>query len=238
MTDLSSIRRATRSIVSKHHVLDGMLGDRHSCRGFLPDPVDEETLSTVLSTAQKTASWCNSQPWQVIVVVGEALERLRSMLIGWARRGEGIPDIAFPKGYIGIYKGRRRETAERLYRRVGVASGDRAASARQTSENFRLFGAPALCVITTDRTLSTYGAIDCGAYVANFLLAAESLGLATIAQAAIAEQSALLHDALGIPPDRLVVCGISVGYEDPDHPANQFRTDRAPLKEVVRWIRT
>jgi hypothetical protein len=33
-----------------------------------------------------------------------------------------------------------------------------------------------------------------------------------------------------------VICGIAFGYEDPQHPANGFRTDRAPLEDTVRWL--
>ncbi|MEK9641783.1 MAG: nitroreductase, partial [Paracoccaceae bacterium] len=31
------------------------------------------------------------------------------------------------------------------------------------------------------------------------------------------------------------LCAISFGYEDKEHPANQFRTTRAELDEVVAW---
>ena len=30
--------------------------------------------------------------------------------------------------------------------------------------------------------------------------------------------------------------GMSVGYEDPQHPANRFRTRRAKTAEVVHWV--
>jgi hypothetical protein len=34
---------------------------------------------------------------------------------------------------------------------------------------------------------------------------------------------------------RQVVCGLSLGYADTTHPANQFRTTRAPVEAVVDW---
>jgi len=40
--------------------------------------------------------------------------------------------------------------------------GDREASKRQTLENFRMFGAPHVAIITTERKLGTYGVLDCG----------------------------------------------------------------------------
>jgi nitroreductase len=33
-----------------------------------------------------------------------------------------------------------------------------------------------------------------------------------------------------------VICGISFGYADAAHPVNGFRTPRAPLADVVRWV--
>jgi hypothetical protein len=33
-----------------------------------------------------------------------------------------------------------------------------------------------------------------------------------------------------------VVCGISFGYEDAQHPANAFRTRRASLPQVAQWL--
>lgn len=215
-----------------------LIRDRHSCRAFLCTPVPRATIDAMLTIAQGSASWCNSQPWQAIVTEGAATERFRAALhahatsTDWA--GE-MPDLAFPERYVGIYKDRQRETGWALYRSVGVAFGDRAASARQMQENFRLFGAPHVMIVTTEADLGTYGAIDCGSYVAHVMLAAQSLGIATIAQAALASVSGFVRDHFAIPPERRIVCGISFGYADPDHPANGFRTTRAPLDQVVRY---
>jgi hypothetical protein len=53
--------------------------------------------------------------------------------------------------------------------------------------------------------------VDCGLYVGNLLLAAQSLGIATIAQAALARCSPFLHRYFDIPDTRTVVCGVSFG---------------------------
>ena len=85
-----------------------------------------------------------------------------------------------------------------LYSSVGIEHGDRAGSAAQTMKNFELFGAPHVAIITTDEALGTYGAVDCGLYVNSFLLAAQSLGVATIPQAALAGSSKFIHEHFGI----------------------------------------
>jgi nitroreductase len=65
------------------------------------------------------------------------------------------------------------------------------------------------------------------------MMAAEAKGIATIAQASIAEMSDIVRETLDIPEDRDVLCAISFGYSDAAHAANQFRTERAPLDEVL-----
>jgi nitroreductase len=223
--------------------LERLIRGRHSCRGYRPDPVPQATIEEMLRIAQGAASWCNSQPWQAIVTSGEATDRFRDALhahatsLNWADQRERPeqPDFAFPLRYAGVYKDRQRATGWALYESVGIAFGDREASGRQMLENFRLFGAPHVMIVTTEADLGVYGAIDCGAWIAHVMLAAQSLGVATIAQAALAGVAGFVRDWFEIPEHRRIVCGISFGFADPEHPANRFRTARAPLEEVVRF---
>ena len=213
-----------------------LLDQRYSCRGYLADPVPREKIDAILQLAQRTGSWCNSQPWQVIVTSAAATERLRHAFDSDEAAAGAAFDIPPPAEYRGVYQERRRECGFQLYESVGIARGDREASQRQARENFRFFGAPHLALVTTEALLGTYGAVDCGAYVNNFVLAARSLGVASIAQAAVASRAPFLHRWFDIPADRQLVCGIAFGYEDPSHPANRFRTTRAPLAQVCRWV--
>lgn len=216
-------------------VLERIYAARHSCRGFRPEPVPRPVIERILSVAQRTASWCNAQSWRAIVTSGEETARFRQALCDHAAVEGSKPDIPFPREYRGVHLERRRECGYRLYESVGIARGDRAGSAKQMFENFRLFGAPHVAILSSDEALGAYGAIDCGAFVSSFLLVAQSLGVATIAQASLAMHSDFLHRYFDIPGDRLIVCAISFGYEDEAHPANAFRTRRAGLEEVVTW---
>jgi nitroreductase len=235
---MQPIRQSTMN-ATPAQVLDSLLAQRHSCRAFLPKPVERATIEAVLRTAQRTASWCNSQAWQVSVTSGEATERLRAKLVAAERVGEGgATDFPFPHEYRGVYLARRRECGFQLYSAVGVERGDKEGYARQTLENFRLFGAPHVAILTSDPGLGVYGAVDVGGYVQVVLLAMQAHGLAAIPQAALAHQSALVKQELGIAPERLMVCGISFGYEDTAHPANSYRTSRAPLEEAVQFVDT
>jgi nitroreductase len=235
MTDMvASDRHSTEERIG---VLEELLGERYSCRAFRPAPVPRPTIERILKTAQRTASWCNSQPWQVVIASGEAKERFRKEI--YATVSSGAPqdgDFAFPREYRGVYLQRRRESGFQLYNTLGIARGDKMAYAKQALENYNFFGAPHVAIIHTDEALGIYGAIDCGAYVGNFMLAAQALGLGTIAQAALARQSGLIRRHFGLGDDRRVVCGISFGFADQGHKINSYRTSRAGVADTVRFV--
>jgi nitroreductase len=217
-------------------VLRELLDERFSCRAFKPDPVPRPVIERILKTAQRTASWCNSQPWQVVIASGAAKEKFRNEIYAAARSGKNDGDFPFPREYRGVYLERRRESGFQLYNTLGIPRGDRAAYARQALENFNFFGAPHVAIIHTDEALGVYGAIDCGAYVGNFMLAAQALGLGTIPQAALAHQSSLIRRHFHLGDDRRVVCGISFGYADRDHRVNSYRTSRASVADAATFV--
>src|ERR1700761_2596941 len=217
--------------------LEELLGERYSVRAFLPREVPRETIEHVLKVAQRTASRCNSQPWQVLIASGEAKERFRKLIYADAASGaRDDHDFTPPREYLGVYLDRRRESGFQLYNTLGIVRGDKAAYARQALENYNFFGAPHVAVIHTDEALGIYGAIDCGAYVGNFMLAAQALGLGTIPQAALARHSGMIRRHFAIPDDRRVVCGISFGFADHAHKINSYRTSRASVAETVRFV--
>jgi len=218
-------------------VLEDLLASRFSCRAFRPDPVPRATIERILTAAQKTASWCNSQPWRLEIASGAATEKFRELMYGVASGGRpNSGDFPFPREYRGVYLERRRESGFQLYNSLGIPRGDKVSYAKQALENFNFFGAPHIAIIHSDEALGVYGAIDCGAYVGNFLLAAQALGLAAIPQAALARYSGLVRRHFALGDDRRVVCGISFGFPDQDHKVNSYRTSRASALEAVAFV--
>jgi nitroreductase len=43
----------------------------------------------------------------------------------------------------------------------------------------------------------------------------------------------VLHEQLDIPDDLRILCGLAVGYADPDFPANQLRVPRNSVEQNV-----
>lgn len=128
-----------------------VLADRWSCRAFLPDPVPTDVLRRMFDMAQRTASWCNTQPWHVYVATGGSVRDLASRLVDSAQTSTGNPDIAPPEEYVGVYRERRREAGFALYRSLGIEREDREGRAQQMLKNFEFFDAPHVAIITTDR---------------------------------------------------------------------------------------
>ena len=217
-------------------MLAKLVGERSSCRGFLSERVPHDVITHILDIARGTPSWCNTQPWHVHITEGSETEKFRRALRAHVgTEMSETPDLPFPTAYEGAYRERRRASGWQLYDSLGIAKGDREASGRQMLKNFDLFGAPHVAIITTDAALGLYGAVDCGLFVQSFLLAAHSLGVATVPQAAIASQSPFIRQYFELPADRQVLLGISFGYADESLPINRYRTARQSTDELVSW---
>jgi nitroreductase len=216
--------------------LTDILQARYSCRAFLTAPVPDDVITQIITTARHVPSWCNAQPWQVSITKGDATERFRTAMMTAASTGTPAQtDLEWPKGYSGVYNDRRRTCGFQLYEAVGIEKSDRAGRTAQMLRNYALFDAPHVAIISAPAELGPYGAMDCGGFVTAFTLAATALGVATIAQAAIAAYAPVVRDQLDIQDDRLILCAISFGYADPDDPINRFRTERAAPSDIIDW---
>ncbi|MCP2298458.1 Nitroreductase [Nocardia amikacinitolerans] len=216
--------------------LTQILDERWTCRQFRPERVPRPTIEALLRAAQRSPSWCNTQPWQVAVTEGAATDRFRKELLEHVQNSAPAPDFAFPAQYTGVYRDRRRECGLQLYESVGIVKGDQVGTMRQAMRNFELFDAPHVAIISTEADLGVYGAVDCGLYIGTFLLAAQSLGLGAAPQAALASYSPFLREYFELSENRRIVAAISFGYPDSDHPVNGFRTRRAETDRVATWF--
>ena len=68
------------------NVIDA-LNSRVTIRAFKPDPVSKETILEILEAATRAPSSGNTQPWELFVAGGEALDRIRLAYTGNFQHG-------------------------------------------------------------------------------------------------------------------------------------------------------
>lgn len=212
---------------------------RRSVRAFRDRPVPRETVERILRVAARAPSGTNMQPWRVWVVTGAAKQRL-SAAIHHARETGSDQHVQeyryYPPDWREPYIGRRRKIGWDLYGLLGIARGEKERMHEQHGRNFEFFDAPVGMIFTIDRDLEIGSWLDFGMFLQNIMLAARDHGLHTCPQAAFAPYHAVIREVLSVPDDQVVICGMSLGYEDETAPENQLRTERVEVAEFARFI--
>lgn len=211
------------------------LENRRSVRAFLDRPVPRDLLQRIVRQAARAPSGGNLQPWHVRLIDGQAMEDFRRIMdrrIEEAPEGEPMPSFFYPDELTNPQKRRRHRNGEILYGALGIDRNDAEARRRWNLLNFRFFGAPSGIFLFLDRNATPFQWLDLGIYLQSLLLLLEEAGLAACPQADWAMYGETVNRFMGMPDDRMLVCGVSVGHADPDHPENFIRTERDdPLAE-------
>ena len=212
------------------------LTSRMSCRAFLPTPVPEATVRTILETARCAPSGGNLQPWHVHALAGAPLAELVALVrsrLPAHPRGEGAEYDVYPAGLWEPYRSRRFKCGEDLYATIGVERGDTFARLLQFARNYEFFGAPVGLFFCIDRRMGPPQWSDLGMYMQSVMLLAREHGLHTCAQEAWSVWYQTVGEFLLLPPELMLFSGMALGHRDESAPINALRTDRAPLEEFA-----
>ena len=209
---------------------------RKSIRGFKPDAVPKEVFREILDIARRAPSSVNTQPWHVTVVTGEALDNIRQgnieMMTAGAEPNPDLPALA----YEGVYKRRQVNLAKQLFGLMGITKEDQQKYAKWVEKGFRFFDAPAVIILSMDRSVDEFQShFSIGTIAQTICLAALNYGLGTCIQ----NQGTMFPDVsrrfTPIPESNEIAINIAVGYPDWDFPANKLVTEREPLENFVTW---
>lgn len=218
--------------------VDAAMRRRRSVRAFAPTPVPQATVAAILDVAACAPSGSNTQPWHVIALAGAARQTLCERVLHAFHHEPGQHPVEYdiyPSEFVEPYLGRRRRNGFELYASLGIAKGDKAAMHRQHARNFNFFDAPVGLIFTVDRRLARGSWVDYGMFMQNIMLAARARGLDTCPQMAWAVYPGILREALAIPEHQMVVCGMALGYADPDAAENRMRAAREPVESFTRF---
>lgn len=218
------------------HVHDA-IASRRSVRAFLPDPVPATTLRRVLERAARAPSGGNLQPWHVDVLAGEPLSALKARMQTLLAEGtqEAPAHAVYPPHLPAPWRDRRFEVGEAMYARLGIPREDKAARRDWFARNYAFFGAPVALFCSVDRLMGPPQWSDLGMYLQTVMLLLRAEGLDSCAQECWAMYPQTVGDALGLPPERMLFSGMSIGHADTAHPVNALVSRRAPLEETVRF---
>jgi nitroreductase len=218
---------------------ENVIRGRRSIRAYTAEPVPEELIREILDEARWAPSSRNTQAWSVWVLSGDALERYKTAFKAALDRDEpealDIPGTVtgnWPQACSARAVELMKTRAETL-EAAGEVSGPAASLARMAD----CFGAPVLLVFGFEDCLSDASACyDTASLVVSASLAAQNRGLGTCQSTTLVRYPQLLRDVLpGSDEKKMVVC-MTLGWPDPDHPANTFARSRAPLDELVTWV--
>jgi nitroreductase len=215
--------------------VDSVLRARRSVRAFKPDDVPRGMVREILQVASRAPSNSNTQPWRVHVLTGERKRALGDALVAAFEADTLPPSAHFPDPLPAVFGDRQAGFAQRYYDCLGIARGDAAARARQTQCNFRFFGAPVGLIFAIDARLTRHSWLDLGLFVQNVMIAAKARGLDTCPQVSFARFHPLIAEHLGLQPEEVTACGMSMGFGDPDAAVNRMDMPRQALEEFVRF---
>ena len=207
---------------------------RKSIRAFRPDPVDDETIRRLLTTASRAPSGGNVQPWRIYVVNGASMVRFREFI---ATREPGSPayDI-YPSGLTEPYRTSRHRIGEQMYASIGIERDDRAGRLEQFAKNLDFFGAPAALFCFIERQMGPPQWSDLGMFLQTFMLLAQEAGLDTCPQEAWAVHEPAVREFVDAPDEQGIFCGMAIGRADWDHPINSVESEREPLDVFATFV--
>lgn len=214
------------------------LVERKSVRAFLDKPVSNDTIQQILNYARQAPSGTNTQPWQVAVVAGQTKQELDHELLAAFNSGvERSMDYKYyPSEFTLAMKHRRLACGLQMYKTLGIERGDTSGRLAQWGLNYSAFGAPVELFIFAPSIIEKGSFMDCGMFIQSILLMATELGLATCAQAALAEYATLIKQKLGYDDSVSLLCGIALGYEDKSALINSYRTPREEVANFTKFF--
>ena len=214
--------------------LDDAIAGRRSMREFLPDPVPQGTVHSILEVASRAPSGTNIQPWKVIVVTGEAQAKVSKAIMDYRieeAKADAPKDTKMPRRWAEPYLSRRRKVGYDMYAKLGIEKGDKPAMWAQHGRNYEFFGAPVGLFFVVDRDLDQSSWLDLGMFMQNVMLVAKQEGLDTCPQGAFLHYADLVHAALGLDDTQRLASGMSLGVADMSAPVNSLETERVAVDE-------
>jgi nitroreductase len=211
--------------------LETAIIERRSTRMFLPQPVPRELVDEALRLAQHAPSNSNIQPWHMVFASGACRDRLVAALVDEARRRPpNIPPL--PE----TFQHYRRELGAQVYGAMGIAIDDKVGHDAAVLRNWEFFRAPLAGIVCMHRDLGLADALSVGMFLQTLLLALTERGLGTCVEVSIVGYPEIVREQLEIPTELTILCGLAIGYPDPNFPGNRLHVSRDPIDKNMVFL--
>lgn len=178
---------------------------RTSVRRFRPDPVPRETIETLLECAVRAPNHKLTEPWRFAVLTGPSRTRFAAL-----RAGHRLKRYADPESE------EARAGAEKV---------------RRETEETPVF-LVVMCAVNPDELTREEDYAATMMATANFIIAAESLGLGTYLKTGGIMRDPDVASLVGLEAGFRIVGVVSLGYPT----AEEVPHRRRPAGELTRWV--
>lgn len=212
--------------------LEQTIRERHSTRLFLPDkPVPQELLEEALALAVHAPSNSNIQPWHLVLASGPRRDRVVAALLAAAKAGPpNIPPL--PESF----KHFRSELGVKVYGAMGIPREDKEGHRAAVLRNWEFFRAPLAGIVCMHNALGPADAVSVGMFLQTLLLALTVRGLGSCVEVSITGYPEVIRGELDIPAELSILCGVAIGYPDPEFVANKLHVGREPIEKNVVFL--
>ncbi len=213
---------------------------RRSIRRFTTVPVPETLVREILDEARWAPSWGNTQPWEFYVLTGNALKTFKKTNGQKFDQGEpSFPDIPMATEWIATLKARYNGIGKSMLKALGIQRNDDERRHLQSRAIYEIFDAPCLIVGCIDRRHGSheYAMFDLGLITQTLCLLAHDRGLGTCLLAGAVRYPPVLRGIVPNADHKLFAIGIALGFPEREAPINTFERERAPLGELVTWVK-
>lgn len=155
---------------------------------------------------------------------------VKALLEEAQRRPPSIPPL--PESF----KHFRTDLGKQVYGAMGISREDTAGHTAAVLRNWEFFRAPLAGIICMHKDLGPADALSVGMFLQTLLLALTARGLGSCVEVSIAGYPEIVRAQLSIPEELSILCGMAVGYPDPDFAGNKLRVDRETIEKNAVFL--
>jgi nitroreductase len=216
-------------------LIDAILS-RRSIRLFKPDPVLREVLQRLIEISRWSPSGSNSQPWELIVLGGQALDEVKDYVVKKMSSVPSHPDIPYPP-MPEPFRSRQMNVMKDMnaYQFPPGTEELKEKRAANRSSAGQFFGAPNAIIVSVEKEISPRAFMGIGMLAQTICLAALDFGLGSCIMSMVTYWPEIYRQRFGIPESKIIAFGIALGYPDKEARINNFPRTREPLESFVHW---